>query len=101
MDEIAALWAACGDRRVRPAFGSYVCALIVLGSRRAETAMARLSWIKPARADRPALLVFPAAVTKAGREHALPLPPLAAGLIAGVEATVADTDLYIFPGARS
>ena len=99
MEEIAALWAACGARRIRPAFGAYVRALIVLGSRRAETAMARLSWIKPARADRPALLVFPAAVTKAGREHALPLPPLAAGLIAGVK-RFADTDL-IFPGARS
>ena len=48
MDEIAALWAACGDHRIRPAFGAYVRALIVLGSRRAETAAARLSWIKPA-----------------------------------------------------
>lgn len=99
MDEIAALWAACADRRIRPAFGAYVRALIVLGSRRAETAAAKLSWIKPATAERPALLVFPAAVTKAGREHVLPLPPLASGLIASVK-RFADTDL-IFPGARS
>ena len=27
MDEIAALWAACGDHRIRPAFGAYVRAL--------------------------------------------------------------------------
>ena len=76
MDEIAALWTACGDPRVRPAFGAYVRALIVLGSRRAETAMARLSWIRPATAERPALLLIPAAITKAGREHVLPLPAL-------------------------
>jgi integrase len=99
MDEIAALWMACGDPRIRPAFGAYIQALIVLGSRRAETAAARLSWIKPARGDRPALLVIPAAVTKAGREHVLPLPPLATSIIAGVK-RFTDTDL-IFPGARS
>lgn len=98
-DEIAALWVACGDRRVRPAFGAYVRGLILFGTRRAETATAQMSWIKPARDDRPAILTFPAAITKAGREHTLPLPPLAMSLIAGVK-RFADTDL-IFPGARS
>jgi hypothetical protein len=99
LEEIAALWAACGDLRVRPAFGAYVRALIVLGSRRAETAAARLSWIRPTTADRPAMLVMPAAVTKAGRENVLPLPSLASSIVAGVK-RYADTDL-IFPGARS
>ena len=36
MDELAALWTACGDPRVRPAFGAYVRALIVLGSRQSR-----------------------------------------------------------------
>ena len=99
MDEIAALWAACGDHRIRPAFGAYIRSLVVLGSRRTETAAARLSWIRSATTERPALLVFPAAMTKAGREHVLPLPPLASRLIADVR-RFADTDL-IFPGARS
>ena len=53
MDEIAALWAACGDHRIRPAFGAYVRSLIVLGSRRAETAAARLSWIRSATSRSP------------------------------------------------
>jgi integrase len=99
MDEIASLWAACGDPRIRPAFGAYIRMLAVLGSRRAETAAARISWVKPARDNRPALLVFPAEATKAGREHVLPLAPLATSIIAGVK-RLTDTDL-IFPGARS
>jgi integrase len=99
MGEIASLWAACGDPRIRPAFGAYIRALILLGSRRTETAQAKLSWIRSATAERPALLVFPAAATKSGREHIMPLASLASGLIAGVR-RYADTDL-IFPGARS
>ena len=99
MDEIAMLWMACGDPRIRPTFGAYVRMLTVFGSRRAETAAAQLSWIKAARADRPALLLFPAEATKAGREHILPLAPLATSIIAGVK-RFTDTDL-IFPGARS
>ena len=99
MAEVAALWTACDDTRVRPAFGAYVRMLIVLGSRRAETAAAQMAWIRAARGDRPALLVFPAEATKAGREHVLPLAPLATSLIASVK-QLADTDL-IFPGARS
>jgi Arm DNA-binding domain len=99
MEEIAALWAACGDSRVRPAFGAYVRALIVLGCRRGEMAAARLSWIKPATGRRPALLTAPASATKAGREHVMPLAPLAVSVIASVK-RYADTDL-VFPGARS
>jgi integrase len=99
MEEIAALWAACGDPRVRPAFGAYVRALIILGCRRGELAAARLSWIEPATAKRPALLKAPAGATKAGREHVMPLAPLAVSVITGVK-RYADTDLA-FPGARS
>jgi integrase len=100
MAEIAALWRACGDAdRVRPAFGAYVKLLILSGCRRGEMAQAQLNWIKPAMADRPPVLIIPAKVTKSGREHAVPLPAPAAGVVAGVK-RFADTDL-VTPGARS
>jgi integrase len=100
MAAIAALWRACDDAdRVRPAFGAYVKLLILSGCRRGEMAQARLSWIKPATADRPPALVIPPQHTKSGREHMLPLQALAAGIIAGVK-RFADTDL-LTPGARS
>jgi integrase len=99
MDEIAALWRACDDVNVRPAFGAYIKLLILTGCRRGELAKARLSWIKPATADRPAVLTIPAKVTKSGRAHAVPLPALAQGVVAGVK-RLADTDL-LTPGARS
>jgi integrase len=99
MSEIAALWRACDDQRVRLSFGAYIKLLILTGCRRGEMAQARLSWIKPATADQPPALVIPAKVTKSGREHAVPLPPLAQGVIAGVK-RFADTDL-LAPGARS
>jgi integrase len=99
MEEIAALWAACGDPRASQSFGAYVRGLVVTGCRRAELAAARLPWIKPATADRPALLNIPAAITKTGRQQVLPLPALALRLIAGVRRR-ADTD-FVFPGGRS
>jgi integrase len=99
MEEIAALWEACGDERVSRSFGAYVQTLIVTGCRRGELAAARLSWIKAATRDRVALMTIPAAVTKAGREHVVPLPPLAAVVIAGVR-RYADTD-FLFPGRRT
>jgi integrase len=99
MDEIAALWMACGDPRVSPSFGAYVQMLIVSGCRRTELTLARLSWITSATTHCPALLTIPAQVTKNGRSHILPLPQLAAAVIAGVR-RYADTDL-VFPGAKS
>jgi integrase len=99
MEEIAALWAACGDLRVSQSFGAYARGLVLTGCRRTELAAARLAWVRPKTADRPALLVIPAAVTKTGRQHILPLPALATAVIAGVR-RYADTDL-IFPGGRS
>jgi integrase len=99
MEEIAALWVACGDPRVSQSFGAYVRGLVVTGCRRTELASARLPWIKTATADRPALLVIPAAITKTGRQHILPLPTLATAVIAAVR-RYADTDL-VFPGGKS
>ena len=99
MQEISALWRACGDERVSPAFGAYVRMLIVVGTRRGETAAARLSWIKAATTDQPALLTIPARETKTGRAHVMPLPPLAARVIADVPRyTGVD---FLFPGGRS
>ena len=65
MAETAALWRACGDKRV--ASGSYVRLLLLWGTRRGETAAAKLSWISPATHDRLAVLTIPAEHTKAGR----------------------------------
>jgi integrase len=99
MAEIAALWRACDDsERVRPAFGAYVKLLILSGCRRGEMAQARLSWIKPATSDKPAMMTIPAKLTKSGRAHVVPLPALAQGVIAGVK-RYADTDL-VTPGAH-
>jgi integrase len=99
MDEIAALWRACDDQRVRPSFGAYIKLLILSGCRRGEMAQARLSWTKLATADQLPLLLIPANATRSGREHMVPLPPLAQDVIAGVK-RFADTHL-LTPGAQS
>jgi integrase len=99
MEDVGALWAACGDPRTSQSFGAYVRMLVLTGCRRTELAATRLSWIKQAAPDRPAILVIPAAVTKTGRQHVLPLRALATAIVAGVR-RYADTDL-IFPGGRS
>ena len=99
MPEIAALWRACDETRIRGAFGPYVKLLLLTGCRRNELAQARLGWITTARGDQPALLTIPAGTTKNGRPHVIPLPPLAAAVIASTR-RFADTDL-ITPGARS
>jgi integrase len=100
MAEIAALWRACDDAdRVRPSFGAYIKLLILTGCRRGEMAQARSTWIKPATADRPPVLVIPPVETRSGREHTVPLASLAQNVIAGVK-RFADTDL-LTPGARS
>jgi integrase len=99
MPEIAALWRACDDARIRGAFGPYVKLLLLTGCRRNELAQARLGWITTSRGDQPALLTIPAGITKNGEPHVVPLPPLAAAVIASVK-RFADTDL-LTPGARS
>jgi integrase len=100
MDEIAALWGACDGSETRPSFAAYAKLLILTGCRRGELAQARLSWISPARGNRPALLTIPAEVTKNGRPHIVPLAALAAGVIAGVK-RFADRDPLVTPGAAS
>jgi integrase len=99
MPEVASLWRACGDARISLAFGAYVRTLIVLGTRRGETAIARLGWITPAMPDSVALLTIPARETKNGREHVVPLPSLISGVIAAVP-RLQGVD-FLFPGGRS
>jgi integrase len=99
MPEIAALWRACDDISIRGAFGAYVKLLLLTGCRRNELAQARLRWITTARGDQPALLTIPGGITKNGRPHVIPLPPLSSAVIAAVK-RFADTDL-LTPGARS
>jgi integrase len=99
MPEVASLWRACGDERISLAFGAYVRTLIVLGTRRGETAIARLGWITPAMPDSVATLTIPARETKNGREHVVPLPSLISGVIAAVP-RLQGVD-FLFPGGRS
>ena len=99
MGEIAALWVATLDAAANPTFGAYVRMLIVTGARRTEMAAARLSWISKSNSDQPPVLTLPAEVTKNGRAHAIPLPPLAQKIIGGV-VRHHSTDL-LFPGATS
>jgi integrase len=99
MPEVASLWRACGDERISPAFGAYVRSLIVLGTRRGETAAARLAWVTAATPDSVAMLTIPARETKNGREHVVPLPSLIGGVIAAVP-RYQGVD-FLFPGGRS
>jgi integrase len=100
MPEISALWRACEDPRINQSFGAYVKLLILTGCRRGEMAQARLSWITPARGENPAFLNIPATITKNGKPHAVPLPPLAAGVVASVGRFM-DRDPLVTPDARS
>ena len=99
MAEVASLWRACGDERIASGFGAYIRALILLGTRRGETAAARLAWIEPATPDRPALITIPARETKNGRPHVMPLTTLATSVIAAAP-RYAGVD-FLFPGGRS
>lgn len=71
-EEIGMLWRAAeagGD----PYFTAYVRVVLLTGCRRNEAAAALRSWIKVVEGLN--FMVLPREVTKAGREHAVPLPP--------------------------
>jgi integrase len=99
MNEVAALWRACEDPGVNPTFGLYVRMLLVTGSRRAELAAAKQSWLKAATLSHSPLLVFPAESVKNGTEHVVPLPQLALNILGRVHRR-ASSDL-LFPGGTS
>lgn len=75
--EIARIWHAAGAEGINAAFGQLIRFLVVTGQRRTETA--RLRWADLS-ADRT-LWTIPAAETKNGIAHEVPLPPLARNII--------------------
>jgi integrase len=73
MNEIAAIWKACGD----DAYGHVVKLLIVTGARRQE--VGSMAWDELDR--KTGTWTIAATRAKGGRSHTLPLPPLAWWLI--------------------
>jgi integrase len=95
-EEVAALWHAAeagGD----PYFTAYLRVLLLTGCRRTETAAMRWSWL--AEIDGRAFIVVPAAVTKSGRAHAVPLPSAVKAMLSALPRIAEDPDL-IFVGRR-
>jgi integrase len=88
-DELAAIWRAC-DPLGWP-YGPIVRLLVLTGARRAE--VAALGWGE-LDLDR-GVWVKPAARTKSGRAHHLPLPAAAVDLIRGLP--VVDDSPFVFP----
>lgn len=75
--ELAAVWYAA-DAHGHP-FGNIVKLLILTGQRRGEIAALRSEWVTGN------VIVFPADITKNGREHTLPIGRMAASIILGTK----------------
>jgi integrase len=88
--ELAAIWNACDDG----AFGKVIKLLVLTGARRAEVGGMRWSEIDFERGT----WVIPAERTKNGRQHTLPLTPLAASIIQSVPRRLGRDHLF---GTRS
>jgi integrase len=88
-DEIIAVWKAAGG--LGYPFGSFVQMLLATGQRRSEVASMRRQDI---RGD---IWVIPAAMTKARREHAVPLSETAVQILAGCEHV---SEIYVFATRR-
>src|SRR5262249_17316317 len=84
--EIAAIWRACGDDD----YGRIVRLLILLGARRAEVGGMERPEIDLERGT----WTLPAARSKNGRAHTLPLMPMALGIIEGVRRIVGRDKLF-------
>jgi integrase len=84
--ELAAIWRACGDDD----YGHIVRLLILLGSRRGEVGGMRWSELDLERA----VWVLPAARSKNGRKHELPLMPMALAIINTVPRMVSRDQLF-------
>lgn len=91
--EIASFWAAA-TADPDPFFSTLLRVLLLTGCRRGEMAAARWSWI--GERDGHAALLLPAAVTKNGHAHPVPLPPMLQNLLAALP-RLEGCDL-IFPG---
>jgi len=85
--ELPAFWAAAGAA-LWP-FGTYLKVLLLCGQRRSETAQMRWSDI------RQDIWTIPAAISKSGRGHDVPLPPAVLDLIRSSNRT---TSPLVFPG---
>lgn len=87
-DELKAVWAACSS--VGAPFGDFVRFLLLTGQRKTETAMVR-------RADLDlvsGLWTIPAKHAKNGREHRVPLPPLAIAIVRRQEKHSGDPHVF-------
>jgi integrase len=87
-DQLAAVWRACSA--VPAPFGDYVRFLLLTGQRRSETALMR-------RADvdlEAGVWTIPAKHAKNGREHRIPLPPLAVAVIRRQERHAGDPHVF-------
>jgi len=89
-DELVQVWKACGDG----AFGKVIRLLILTGGRRAEVGGMRWSELDLERGT----WVIPAERVKNGRQHTLPLTPLAISIIESVPRRVGRDHLF---GTRS
>jgi integrase len=89
-DELRSIWRASGD----DGFGKIVKLLILLAQRRAEVGGMRWSELDLERGT----WTLPPTRTKNGRQHALPLPPLALDIIASVPQRADRDQLF---GSRS
>jgi integrase len=87
-DELKALWTA--TEGTGTSFLVIVRLLILTGQRRGEIARLEHSWVGET-------ITFPAEVTKNGREHAIPLCPMAK---ATIESLPKIHGRYVFPAAR-
>jgi integrase len=87
--EVSVFWAA--TEAGGPWFGTYLKLLLLCGTRRQETALARWQDIDL----RAGVWTIPAEATKSGRAHKVPLPPEAVALL---EAMPKTTSPLVFPG---
>jgi integrase len=87
--ELSAFWQAASAAPWP--FGGYLKVLLLCGQRRTETAAIRWADIDPDAAT----WTIPAAISKSGREHVVPLPPAVMDII---RATGRTTSPLVFPG---
>jgi integrase len=93
-DELLTVWHATYS--LETDFGEIVRLLIVLGQRRNEIASLRDGYYS----DNAQLLIIPAEVTKNGHSHALPVGPIAAGILSKRIRKERHTDL-LFEGGKT
>lgn len=88
--EIKRIWRACGA--VAAPYGDYVRILVLVGQRRKETALMRWRDLDLTAG----VWTIPGSVAKNGREHRVPLPPLAVSILRRQKKWVGSP--YVFAG---